>query len=372
MKKLGLLVGIIMLITIFVGCGTGQVSEETLVPNEIVSSQTKDKEPGEEEATKQENTVDKEEIETIEEEKSGQERYIKIKFDSQALKANKVGEKTEKEVCIYLPPSYFKSDKSYPVVYYLHGYMEHASTFVSGSKKQLDEAFKNGGKEFILVGVNGLNQLGGSFYTNSPVSGNWEDYVVDEVVSLVDENFRTIKDGKARGICGFSMGGYGAYNIAFKHPDVFGAMLTMSPGLIADGDLPAALTTWQNDGAFKRAYSQAFSPNENDTKTYGNIPQLTGTTEDNAIVADWENGFGNINQKVEDYIALNNPLKAIKIVYGDRDNYDWIPRGCEFLSKSLDEHGIEHVSESFNGGHRMPSQVIEKYIVLFFNDNLVY
>ena len=79
--------------------------------------------------------------------------------------------------------------------------------------------------------VPGDNQLGGSFYVNSPVTGNWEDFVVQEVVGYVDNHYRTIARVESRGISGHSMGGFGSLNIAMLHPDVFGAVYSLSPGL---------------------------------------------------------------------------------------------------------------------------------------------
>ena len=69
----------------------------------------------------------------------------------------------------------------------------------------------------------------------SPVMGNWETYTVSEVVSYIDSNYHTISEAGARGICGFSMGGFASINLAFRHPDVYSAVYAMSPGLLAPG-----------------------------------------------------------------------------------------------------------------------------------------
>lgn len=357
MKKFKILIAIAVAIMISTVSGCGKNSDAANASDEKVVSTL----------TPSANTST-----TSNETESPKEYYYTMKLNSKALSNNIVGTKTEQEAYVYLPPSYYEADKNYPVVYFLHGFGENAKSFVFSSKTNLDEAFKNGAKEFILVGVNGKNKLGGSFYANSPVSGNWEDYVVNEVVPFIDENFRTLKESDSRGICGFSMGGYGAYNIALKYPDKFSALLTMSPGLLADNDLPSALETWEGDMDFKEAYAQAFSPNPDNKEMYGNIPTFSGTPEDNKVVEEWENGFGNISKKVDAYSALDKPLKAIKIIYGENDSYPWIPRGCEYLAKYLDEKKIEHSIENFPYGHTIHPQAIENYLVPFFNENLTY
>lgn len=59
----------------------------------------------------------------------------------------------------------------------------------------------------IVVGVNGANSLGGSFYVNSPVTGNWEDYLVNDVITYIDTNYRTLAKSSGRGLpCGHGTG----------------------------------------------------------------------------------------------------------------------------------------------------------------------
>ena len=83
--------------------------------------------------------------------------------------------------------------------------------------------------------------LGGSFYTNSPATGNWENFVVKDVVTYIDSRYRTILRPKARGIAGHSMGGYGALSLAMRYPDLFGCAYAMSPGLFAENGLEETL-----------------------------------------------------------------------------------------------------------------------------------
>jgi pimeloyl-ACP methyl ester carboxylesterase len=80
---------------------------------------------------------------------------------------------------------------------------------------------QRGMKEAIVVIVNGYNKLEGSFFNNSPVTGNWEDFVVNEAVSYIDSHYRTLPTRDSRAIFGLSMGGYGATLLSMKHPDVF-------------------------------------------------------------------------------------------------------------------------------------------------------
>lgn len=100
-------------------------------------------------------------------------------------------------------------------------------------------------KEMIVVVPNGRNAYFGSFYTNSPVTGGWEDFVARELVRWVDGNFRTVAAAESRGIAGHSMGGYGAIMLGMKHPDVFGAFYALSPCCVGlEGDLGPENQAW--------------------------------------------------------------------------------------------------------------------------------
>ncbi len=65
----------------------------------------------------------------------------------------------------------------------------------------------------IVVTAPGQHRFGGSFYVNSPVTGNWEDLIVTDIVGYVDTHYRTLAQSASRGIAGYSMGGYGALRI---------------------------------------------------------------------------------------------------------------------------------------------------------------
>ena len=83
--------------------------------------------------------------------------------------------------------------------------------------------------ELIIVAPNGRNAYKHSFYVNSPVTGNWEDYIVDDVVNYVDTKYRTLPTASSRGIAGHSGGANGALFIAMRHADVFGSVYAMAP-----------------------------------------------------------------------------------------------------------------------------------------------
>lgn len=137
----------------------------------------------------------------------------------------------------------------YPVVYLLHGYGGNHNYFkgLYGLSEVMDELINSGQvSPMIVVTPNAINNLGGSFYTNSPdfgtgqsYAGRMQDFITDEVVHIVDSVYNTMPIRTERGIAGHSMGGYGAVKLAMLRNDLFGAAASMSGPLTFWGTYPA-------------------------------------------------------------------------------------------------------------------------------------
>jgi pimeloyl-ACP methyl ester carboxylesterase len=268
-----------------------------------------------------------------------------VTIDSLALKGNLLGDPTKQPIDVCLPPSYFKTQKKYAVVYYFHGFSQTSGAkYMWGGFTALQQSGKM--REFILVGVNGNNVYGGSFYVNSPVTGGWEDFTVSEVVNYIDAHYRTLAARDSRGLVGFSMGGFAALNIAFRHPDVYAAVYAYSPGVLSPGSMSKAMPTW--DRTFRQAYGAAFAPDPAAAQ-FARIPAFDGSPEDEQIQKEWESGFGEWDKKVQNYLdkiqdikVRQSPLRGIRIQFGVRDVYSWIPEGCVYLSGLLFKSRIPH------------------------------
>jgi pimeloyl-ACP methyl ester carboxylesterase len=148
---------------------------------------------------------------------------------SPGLAGNVLGDATVRRVLVYLPPSYRnESARRYPVLYLLHGVTSVPDEWVDGSYQGLDlrialDSLVQAGTipEFIVVMPDANNRLQADWYANSPVMGNWQDFIVRDVVAHIDERYRTEARFTRRALVGHSMGGFGALAIAFTHPDVF-------------------------------------------------------------------------------------------------------------------------------------------------------
>jgi enterochelin esterase-like enzyme len=162
--------------------------------------------------------------------KAGTVEHIKV--HGKALEGNLEGDSPDRDVFIYLPPSYATSkNQRYPVVYLLHGYGLTAERWMPFAKLQdnSDKDIAAGTmKEMILVSPDAFTKYNGSMYSASVTTGDWESFIADDLVAYVDSHYRTIPNRMSRGLGGHSMGGYGTIRIGMKRPDVFSNLYIMS------------------------------------------------------------------------------------------------------------------------------------------------
>lgn len=136
--------------------------------------------------------------------------------------------------CAILPPSYdAPSDKPrfYPVLYFLHGLGDNEQSLVNFGGWNLLENLQDTKRigEYIVVTPDG----GRGFYVNSKDGRNrYEDFFIREFLPAIEKRYRVRAARGARGIGGFSMGGYGALRLAFKYPELFVSVSAHSAALM--------------------------------------------------------------------------------------------------------------------------------------------
>jgi hypothetical protein len=129
-----------------------------------------------------------------------------------SLAGNLAGEAAYRNVIVYLPPSYLSSTRRYPVLYLLHGYNIANTSWIDGTyqgfgiQEAMDRLIGEGhAREMLVVMPDARTWYGGSYYTDSPVSGNWEQFITRDLVGYVDSRYRTLANPVSRGIVGWSM-----------------------------------------------------------------------------------------------------------------------------------------------------------------------
>jgi S-formylglutathione hydrolase FrmB len=296
---------------------------------------------------------------------------------SNALAGNVSKEDNKRAVSVYLPPSYSTSDKRYPVIYLLHGTGDNHLNFVDDSDKYktIQGLMETGISsrrfgEMIVVTPNENTKWGGSFYVNSSVTGNWEDFTAKELVSFIDANYRTIAKSESRAIVGHSMGGFGAITLAMKYPDVFSVAYGLNSGFLSFTDdlnpnnpdvrkfieaktIEELLATRNQISIGMLMVAQAFSPNPNDQQFLADKPYKIEGKElvPNQPAYDKWAGF-DVVRMADKYKENLMKLRAIKFDCGDKEDIKLIEINSRLFSNKLTSLGIPHQFEQYNGDHR--------------------
>ena len=130
---------------------------------------------------------------------------------------------------VFFPPEYAFERRSYPVLYMLHGVAGGSSEWEElGLLDAADHLIAAGEIDPMLIV---LPDGGPNYWANHADGTRWGDFVVEDVVAVVDRLYRTRPERHARAVGGLSMGGEGALRLALLHPDVFGIAAAHAPSL---------------------------------------------------------------------------------------------------------------------------------------------
>ncbi len=166
---------------------------------------------------------------------------------SAVLAGNPLGDPTERTVGMYRPPD--GATEGRPMVVFLPGFagIGASSAQPDGFLREdvvgtLDRLVRSGQiPPMSLLLPNCLTALGGSQYVNSPATGRYADYLLDEVIPWAAERLRP----SSVGIFGQSSGGFGALHLAMERPGAFGAVGSSAGDMAFDlcffPDIPKAV-----------------------------------------------------------------------------------------------------------------------------------
>lgn len=159
---------------------------------------------------------------------------------------------------VFLPHSYAEPNRRFPVLYLLHGIYGKFTDW--DTQSHLRHYAQN--RDLIIV----MPDAGDSWYVNSATEpqNRYEDYIVKDLIQEVDGKYRTLAVRESRAIAGVSMGGYGALNLALKHPELFVFVGSISGAINAPTDLGPRQPDFQAN--LLRVFGPAGSParTEND------------------------------------------------------------------------------------------------------------
>ncbi len=316
----------------------------------------------------------------------------RIKVHGKSLEGNLDGDSPDREVSIYLPPSY-KTEKNrrYPVVYMLHGFTDSDGQWFGVTKHWINlpdvinKALADGKtREMIVVMPNGFTRFKGSMYSNSVTTGDWETFITKELVSYIDANYRTLAQPESRGLAGHSMGGYGTMRLGMKSVGVFSSIYALSPCCMEPGRSNPAMKEMMKKleavkteedvkaqnffGIAMLASAAAWSPNPKNPPFFIDLPFKDGEVVPDILARQHANA---ILAMIPQYIPNLKKLKAIGMDAGTKDVS--ISGTTKQLDQVLTDYGIAHFYESYDGDHlNRIAERLQMKTLPFFSQNLLF
>jgi enterochelin esterase-like enzyme len=292
-----------------------------------------------------------------------------IKVHSPAIEGNLQGNPAERDVFVYLPPSYgTETSRRYPVVYQLHGWLPGGEQWsgMINLKEATDRAIASGNaREMIIVVPDSLTVHGGSMYSTSITSGDFEGFIARDLVAHVDGHYRTIARRES---------------IGMKRPELYSSVYAMSSCCLgaytADGGgLAEAAEIETLEQAAKAGIgarvqltlAAAWSPNPSKPPLYFDFPVDNGELNP-LILAKWNANVPLV--MIDQYIPSLKTFKAIGIEVGLQDGLIGVNKA---ISDVLTSYGIEHIYETYEGDHT--NKVAERYetrVLPFFSKELAF
>lgn len=306
-------------------------------------------------------------------------RFVIESVPAPSLAGNTIGEPLTQRAAVYLPPSYDSSDRRYPVVYVLtyapEGNTNDVEMLGVAARSAMNLALRGGlAQEMIIVAPDSINALDvPTFFVPSAVSGDWESYLANDLVSYIDANYRTLPAAQSRAILGEVCNGLPALWAAMHRPDVFSAVYLSRPLLFARSvldearyvspiarsavnDLLAEAAALAPEAALSHmqarlggsgvppvaqetvAYGLAFAPTADGAAPYFEyLYGDAGGPADAEALRRWEAGLGNVMARLEPYTAT---LRGLSIAVSRTEAAE--DGGPAYLSEQLTTAGITH------------------------------
>jgi len=311
--------------------------------------------------------------------------FEQLVVESELLAGNPLGDPAKRPLYVYSSPGVAAGTATdVTAVYVLQGYSGQLDGWLARKPfeplfvERLDAMFAAGDcPDAVVVFVDAWTSLGGSQFLNSSATGNYTDYLCDEIVPFIDAGYPTAGARERRAVTGHSSGGYGALVLPMLRPDSFGALIAHAPDTLFEvsyvGDFPRAVRLLREDygGSYERfledfrrserfdwgrwgetlnayAMAAAYSP---DPERPGGVLLPFDTATGRLIPEIWERWLERDPVRMAAHHV--DELKALRHIHleaGRRDEY-MLDVGSGALSAELERLGVDHTFELFDGGH---------------------
>lgn len=311
-------------------------------------------------------------------------RLEEFVLESEALRGNALGDPAARTVAVYLPAGYDDSDADYPLFVDLAAFTGSGlkrlawTCFGESVPQRVDRLVAQGAMgPVVLAFPDCFTSMGGNQYVDSPVMGNWETFVADELVSAIEARFRVRREASARAVYGKSSGGYGALVQGMRHAERWGAIACQSGDMgfewVYLRELPGVLDALARHGGDIARFLRAFAEDPKIRGAELNVMMMLAMAATYApesaspmgirLPVDpdtceldperWARWLAHDPLRMIDEVGCRENLARLRGMFldcGRRDQY-FLHYGARSLSRKLAAYGIEHTYEEFDDDH---------------------
>ena len=303
-------------------------------------------------------------------------RVLRIPHHGSALKGNPLGDPVERDVFVYLPPGREEQDcAGLPLILLLSGFagrgrgMLGDNLYAPAIDDRMTALIEDGCPPVVLALPDCSTRLGGSQYINSSGVGQYQDYLVRDLVPLVKNRLGT----GATGVAGKSSGGYGALRLGMEAPDVFSAVACHSGDCYFEygylPDIPKAAAAISRAGSVEKflsefhrkekktseqiitlsilAMSACYSPRADGTGFELPFDETSGAYRPDVFSRWLEHDPYTM---VPRFVTALKSLELLFLDVGLRDEFH-LQLGARLLRDRMRELGVDVSYEEFDDGH---------------------
>lgn len=252
--------------------------------------------------------------------------------------------KMERKYAIYLPPDYETSQRSYPVLYLLHGAGDDQTGWVQfGEVLHIaDKAIREGKATPMIIVMPDANTGQRGYYNDARNEWRYEDFFFEEFIPFVEKTWRIKKEKQYRAVAGLSMGGGGSFIYALHHPELFSSACPLSAfaGPLTVADTKSYLERYAGQKATDAEVEAFF-------KRYSVVAQVNAIADDQKKAVRWYIDCGDDDFLYEGNSLVHIAMKKKEIPHEFRINdgaHNWtywrnaLPTVLEFVSQAFHQY----------------------------------
>lgn len=312
----------------------------------------------------------------------------RLTVDARSLRTNRLEDPSERELLVYLPPG-VDDVSALPLFVGLAAFtgsglkLNNWSSFGETLPQRLERLISAGAMgPVLLVLPDAFTSLGGNQYVDSPVLGDWSQFLRMDLFEALEAEFGELAPPKRRAVFGHSSGGYGALMQGLRHAEAWGALACHSGDMgfewLYRADFPKALRALAPfDGdvdAFLRSVAEAKAMRGDTFYALMSIamaasydPPAPGAAirlpvDPHSCELDeaaWARWLAHDPVHLAASPEQLDPLRELDVFIdvGTKDEYNLL-YGARRFCDALRTAGIEHTYEEFDDGH---SKVAYRY-----------